>query len=372
MPDSFDTDDDGIADGVEPFGPFVGNEREPWTIRFDDGRDAYQTSSNPARADTDFDGLTDCQELIPTDDGTATGTPLACSLIDVYVNADGLATLEPTGTLLTSLRLPDPTDPAAIDTDGDGLTDVEELLGFRYEGLDGTTIDLRPSAGPATNPLSRDTDDDGLADRLELQLGSDPTNGDEDSVIDEDGDGLVNLQETTGWEVTWVDAIGERTAIDASFVDDPDSDDDGLTDWEEYHGCRDANRDLTCDDDARFGRTRPIFADSDADGLSDREEVDGVDFPGDDGVRFSRSVGHRQRRRRSLGRRRDRPALDRGRHRSWRLPRVVRSAAGRRRRRRPERRRGARVRHRSHQGGHGRRRSARRSRARPRHRPPDP
>lgn len=288
VPDSFDTDDDGLADGVEPFGPFVGNDRQPWTIRFDDGRDAYQTSSNPARVDTDGDGLSDCQELLPTDDGTATGTPLACSLIDVHLDADGLPTLDDTGTPWVSLRLPNPTDPAAIDTDGDGLTDTEELLGFRYEGLDGQTIDLRPTAsGPATNPLSRDTDDDGLADRLELQLGSDPTNGDEDSVIDEDGDGLVNLQETSGRPITWVEDGLQRSATVTSLVDVVDSDGDGLTDWEEYHGCRDVNRDLTCDDDVRFGPTNPQSSDTDGDGLSDRAEVDGVDFPGDDGVRFT-------------------------------------------------------------------------------------
>ena len=287
-PDSRDTDDDGIDDGVEPFGPYVGNGRDPWTIRFDDGRDAYQTSANPARADTDFDGLTDCQELLPTEEGTTGGEPLACSLIDVYLDGDGVATVEPTATFLVSLRLPDRTDPADIDTDDDGLTDLEELLGFRYPGLDGQTIELLPSvAGPATNPVSRDTDHDNLDDRREIRLGSDPTRGDEDSVIDEDGDGLVNLQETTGWEIVWIDGAGQHSAVDASAVDDPDTDDDGLTDWEEYHGCRDADGDLTCDTEERFGPTRPIFADSDADGLSDREEIDGADFAGDDGVRYT-------------------------------------------------------------------------------------
>ncbi|MFN2322579.1 MAG: hypothetical protein ABR510_06430, partial [Trueperaceae bacterium] len=59
--------------------------------------------------------------------------------------------------------------------------------------------------------------------------------------------------------------------------------------WEEYRGCRDANRDFVCDDDRRWGSTNPREVDSDADGISDRIEVDGVPFPSDttDPIRFT-------------------------------------------------------------------------------------
>ncbi|MDZ7706937.1 MAG: hypothetical protein U5J97_03385 [Trueperaceae bacterium] len=83
--DSRDSDRDGINDNTELKGPFIGNDYRPWTIRFDDGRDVYRTSANPARRDTDGDGLRDCQELVPTEDGTDGTPPLACAEITVYL-----------------------------------------------------------------------------------------------------------------------------------------------------------------------------------------------------------------------------------------------------------------------------------------------
>jgi len=52
------------------------------------------------------------------------------------------------------------TDPNGKDSDGDGLSDGEEVNGT-----------------PATNPLLADSDGDGFSDSLELQIGSDPTDG---------------------------------------------------------------------------------------------------------------------------------------------------------------------------------------------------
>ncbi|MDZ7706938.1 MAG: hypothetical protein U5J97_03390 [Trueperaceae bacterium] len=154
-----------------------------------------------------------------------------------------------------------------IDTDGDGLTDLEEVLGFQYEGLAGVEVEVRPDAsGPATNPLSRDSDEDGLDDRSEIRLGTDPTTPDGATVFDDDGDGLVNVEETTPRTITVHDASPAVIAGDhdadgsqrttASDPDVVDTDGDGLTDWEEYHGCRDLDRDLACDPDVpAFGPT---------------------------------------------------------------------------------------------------------------------
>jgi len=56
-----------------------------------------------------------------------------------------------------------PTDPNNADTDGDGLTDYEELLGVY---------------GYFTDPLNPDTDGDGVPDYLDLLFGGDPTEAD--------------------------------------------------------------------------------------------------------------------------------------------------------------------------------------------------
>ncbi|MFO8150798.1 MAG: binary toxin-like calcium binding domain-containing protein [Trueperaceae bacterium] len=291
IPDSRDTDRDGIDDADEVYGPFEGNRRVRWIIRLEDGRDAYPTMAHPGRADTDGDGLSDCQELL-VDPG--------CAEITVYLDGDGVPTIQPTSldgvahTLLGTTSLTAATDPSAPDTDGDGLNDLQEAIGFAYVDLTGARVVVTPFTDPttpyATNPLDRDTDRDGLDDRAEVRLGSNPIEPDGDTVRDDDADGLVNRVETLGWDVTYRNAVG--SLITTAVTSDPrlvDTDGDGLTDWEEYHGCRDANRDFVCDDERRWGPTNPRERDSDFDGILDRVEVDGVPFPSDtsDPIRFT-------------------------------------------------------------------------------------
>ena len=117
-------------------------------------------------------------------------------------------------------------DPNDDDSDDDGLTDGVEIdeLG--------------------TDPNSADTDGDGLPDGYEAANGLDPV-GTDDGRQDPDGDGLKNFVEF---------AIG-------TLAGDPDTDDDGLLDGEEF--------DL-------YG-TNPLIADTDGGGASDGDEVR-VDF----------------------------------------------------------------------------------------------
>ncbi len=142
--------------------------------------------------------------------------------------------------------------PLLDDTDGDGLTDGEEV------------------ADTQTDPLLADTDGDGLTDGEEAAVyGTDPT------VADTDGDGLDDgfevtdaatdplLADTDGGSVSdGAEVLIEGTdpldpTDDVPPVDD-DADDDGLTDIEET---------------GIYG-TDPNVADSDGDGLSDGEEVE--------------------------------------------------------------------------------------------------
>ena len=71
------------------------------------------------------------------------------------------------------------TDPAAFDTDGDGLKDGEEVSTYHTNPVsaDSDADELSDGAEVktyGTNPLAPDTDQDGFADGLEVQLASDP------------------------------------------------------------------------------------------------------------------------------------------------------------------------------------------------------
>jgi Carboxypeptidase regulatory-like domain/Bacterial TSP3 repeat/Bacterial Ig-like domain (group 2) len=83
----------------------------------------------------------------------------------------------------------DPNDPsvANADTDGDGLTNLQEFqLGTdpRNPDTDGDGVTDGEEVKRGTNPLSADTDGDGLTDAEEIRLGTNPLNP------DTDGDGI--------------------------------------------------------------------------------------------------------------------------------------------------------------------------------------
>ena len=83
--------------------------------------------TNPMHHDTDGDGLTDWQEV--------TGMPVTIGGEEVIVRSN----------------------PLSYDSDGDGLSDSDEINGFEMTiGDDTVTV--------TTNPLSGDTDADGLSD----------------------------------------------------------------------------------------------------------------------------------------------------------------------------------------------------------------
>ena len=112
------------------------------------------------------------------------------------------------------------TDPADFDTDGDGLSDGEEVGtrqtgpdGDYYDGItdptnadtDGDGLDDADEVYGITNPVNADTDGDGLDDALELDRGFDPLN------VNPDGDSFSDAAEyqrgsdpftydLTGWE----------------------------------------------------------------------------------------------------------------------------------------------------------------------------
>ncbi len=134
------------------------------------------------------------------------------------------------------------TNPRNPDSDGDGLTDGDEVKRYRTNPLrvdsDGDGLsDGEEINKYKTDPARFDSDGDGLSDGDELlKYNTDPTR------VDTDGDGL-----TDGDEVT-------RLKTDPLKVD---TDGDGLSDW----------------DEVKSYRTDPTNPDTDGDGIIDGEEV---------------------------------------------------------------------------------------------------
>lgn len=133
------------------------------------------------------------------------------------------------------------TDPCNPDTDGDGLSDFDEVR--RY----------------GTDPLKADTDADGLNDRVEImETGTDPR------IPDTDQDGLLDGDEVTRH----------------TDPKKPDTDGDGLSDGDEVLRYKTDPLKVDTDGDALadgeeltvFG-TDPLKADTDGDGLSDGDEL---------------------------------------------------------------------------------------------------
>ncbi len=134
------------------------------------------------------------------------------------------------------------TDPNNPDTDGDGLTDGEEVK--RYH----------------TNPLNPDTDGDGLSDGEEVhKYHTDPTKWDTDGDGLSDGDEVFKYHTNPLNPDTDGDGLTDGEEV-LKYHTDPlkvDTDGDGLTDWEEV----------------KIYHTDPLNPDTDGDGLTDGDEV---------------------------------------------------------------------------------------------------
>ncbi len=170
--------------------------------------------------DTDGDGLTNSEEL-----------ELGTNPLVADSDEDGLSDSE-------ELRQWS-TDPLTPDTDGDGLTDGEEVL------------------NRGTDPLNPDTDSDGLSDAEEIARSTDPRNP------DTDGDGLIDgdeVQRETDPRNTDTDGDGLQDGEEVDLGTDPrnaDTDNDRLDDGRE--------RELGTD---------PLNPDSDEDGIIDGLDLD--------------------------------------------------------------------------------------------------
>jgi hypothetical protein len=284
-----DTDGDRLDDRFETL---IG-----WDV--DTPRGRARAFASGVRADSDRDGLGDLEEAPArlfdragnlVFDATA-GTPMP-AVLPLIERAERSPLIAP----VTRRPVDVVTDPLNRDTDADEVGDGEEVRGF--------DVTLRGSGGPTrfrTDPSRPDTDDDGAPDGLERRLGTNPTVPDrQDDFADSDGDGLINLIEREGWsvairQVSLAPGVqGPEVALGriTSDPDDPDSDDDGLRDAEEFRlgtdpRSRDTDNDLVFDlDEVRGLRIQnrdrdlgvvvldPLDADVDNDLRSDGAEAE--------------------------------------------------------------------------------------------------
>jgi len=134
------------------------------------------------------------------------------------------------------------TDPYKKDTDGDGISDYDEINIYK------------------TDPLSKDTDRDGLSDFDEITIHeTDPLKQ------DTDGDGLSDFEEIFMYGTNPLKY---------------DTDDDNLSDYDEINIYKtdpfkkDTDNDNLPDgDEVHVYKTDPLSKDTDKDGLSDFEEI---------------------------------------------------------------------------------------------------
>ena len=132
-------------------------------------------------------------------------------------------------------------NPTKDDSDGDGLSDLDEFVN-------------------QTDPNKSDTDEDGMTDLDEIQAGLDPLK------VDGDGDGIPDY-----FEIDLVTNIFELSA-------EGDFDSDGLTDLAEYNSYTmpnktDTDGDGLNDKDEYTRGSDPLAPDTDLDGLSDLVET---------------------------------------------------------------------------------------------------
>ncbi|MDM8538359.1 hypothetical protein QUF70_16515, partial [Desulfobacterales bacterium HSG17] len=206
------------------------------------------------------------------------------------------------------LDINNPAD-ASLDSDNDGLTNLEEYLNGTDPNVPDTDNDgindgdeRLAGSDPADNTVSTseqtpDSDNDGLPDWYENDHGLNP-NDPSDATQDKDKDGLPNLSEfisdtnpenndTDNDGITDGQEISQQSnpldMFSLSSANSQDTDKDGLPDWyEEKYGLDSENPEdakLDADEDGLnnleefTNLTHPADKDSDGDGFTDGEEI---------------------------------------------------------------------------------------------------
>lgn len=280
-PRANDSDHDGLDDRIEQLmgsdpnndaSPGVGNDQDPDQDGLTSAFEIAVLHTDPTLADTDSDGLSDLQEVQitltdPLDDDSdndtltdfeestlgsnpnLTSSPVAHPTLDSDddglnnarerlkgtnpeqrdSDSDGLTDGQEHSLNSNPMDPDSPVINGYADIDGDGLsaareyfdgsdpTDSHDPLTYGSQDLDGDNL---PNAADTDYVQTGDYDGDGIGNQLEYDTNSDPQDGDSPTLggaFDADNDGVAN-------------------AVDTDFVVLPedDSDNDGLSDLDEY------------------------------------------------------------------------------------------------------------------------------------------
>jgi hypothetical protein len=255
-----DQDWDGLTDtqevmiGTNPLDPDTDNDG------LVDGKEVNKYHTNPLEEDTDDDNITDGEEIYPGYDGYRTNP------LDPDTDNDTLSDW-------AEIFIHN-TDPTLTDTDEDKLSDGIEV----YNQYENSTVDWDGDGNLdyTTDPNNPDTDGGGIDDGTEVWNSYDPLNKYDDNLLhDDDGDGLINIDED----------INSNGVVDDGETDpkNPDTDGDGLKDGEEVNTYFTDPLDFDTDDDTlpdglevdeNLGyKTDPLRNDTDGDKLLDNEEI---------------------------------------------------------------------------------------------------
>lgn len=270
-PTNDDTDGDGMPDGWEiSYGLDPLNASDAELDNDNDGlsnREEYFWNTNPLSTDSDDDGMPDGWEVDNSWEykpGVYSPNP---AVYDAYSDPDNDNAPNYWEYLLG-------TSPADPDSDDDGLLDGDEaIVGFKGILQNGVYSNL--FGGYYTNPLLNDTDGDNLTDLEEVNgVYGPPTNA---SAKDSDGDGLDDWSEIFIYKTNpcLYDTDGDGASdYDEIFgtlgtITDPnraDTDLDGANDYEEQ---------VTDFDPKTPGvqGTDPLNSDTDGDGMPDGWEM---------------------------------------------------------------------------------------------------
>jgi|GEM_PF-6771868 len=202
-PKNKDSDGDSMPDGWEyTYRPALNptNSVDGGTNDWDGddliNRYEYSNNCNPTNRDTDADGMPDGWEVnngllasAATGVNGASGDPDGDKLLNIQEYSLCSNTLwlgvytSVTGAPSSFwFGIPGSTHPNKTDTDGDGLTDYDE-------------ISATTGSAYITNPNNADTDGDGFSDSWEVTNGFNPVVVENPVTTDRDGDGLTDAEE---------------------------------------------------------------------------------------------------------------------------------------------------------------------------------
>ncbi|WP_041391870.1 Ig-like domain-containing protein [Pleurocapsa sp. PCC 7327] len=292
-----DSDGNGLADRLDN-GDFDG-DGIPDSADLDDDNDgildSIEQNGDPTR-DTDGDGIPDSFDLDSDNDGIADLVEAGGvdangdGIIDNFVdsNGNGLADSQEG----SPLPVPDTDgdgvqDFQDLDSDNDGITDVVEAGGIDANGdgiidnfVDSNSDGIadRVSSSTGGTPLSLpDTDGDGIRDFRDLDSDNDGiTDIIEAGGIDANGDGIID---------NFVDSNGDGLADNVDPVAVPDSDGDGIRDFQDLDSDNDGITDVieAGGIDANGDGIIDNFVDSNGNGLADSQEGSPLPVPDTDG-----------------------------------------------------------------------------------------